>query len=91
MGLDIGINAVLAEVLLDARSESQRNPVPLPEQEPIAQREGTPWYIWAGVGLLAAGATGVAFSLQGDAPSSGGGTTSTTTTSSTGTVVVRSP
>jgi hypothetical protein len=93
LSMDIGSNSVLAEVLLDARDESQRALPPMADSDPYvpaAQRPRRPWYVWAGVGVLAAGATGAAFALQGDVPTTGG-ERKKTTTSNTGTVVVSSP
>jgi hypothetical protein len=96
ISVDIGANSILAQVLLETQPEEQKpQPRPLPPQEKVArERHGTPWYIWAGVGVLALGATGVAFGLQGDSSTGtgggdGGGTK--TKTSDTGTVVVLSP
>jgi hypothetical protein len=92
LALDISTNPVLAEVLLDSRTEALRSPHHSPISEPVAQRRRTPWYLWAGVGVLAAGATAAAVSLRGDAPSGGsGGSGGGVTTSTTGTVVVLSP
>lgn len=92
MSLDISTNPVLAEVLLDSRTEALRSPAQNPKPGPVAHERPTPWYLWAGVGVLAAGATGAALSLRGDTPAgASGGGGKTTTTSSTGTVVVPSP
>jgi hypothetical protein len=93
LSLDISTNPVLAEVLLDSRTEAQRSPDQNPRPGPVARQPRSPWYLWAGVGILAAGATAAAVSLRGDAGSggSGRGGTTTTTTSTTGTVVVPSP
>ncbi len=89
--LDIGANPILAEVLLDARTGDRSDAQPARRTSArSSHRPTTPWYVWAGVGALTAGAAGAAFALQGaDAAANTGGTT--TTTSDTGTVVVVRP
>jgi hypothetical protein len=87
--LDIGSNPVLAEVLLDSRSASERGAVPSSRR--VLGRSKTPWYVWAGVGVLVAGATGAAFSLQGDSSSVKTPDPEPTRSSGTGTVVLRMP
>lgn len=55
--LDIASNHLLTSLLLD--------PQPLTITE--IERRGPPWYVWAGVGVLAVGgATGLAIALSGD-------------------------
>lgn len=70
IAFDIESNPVLARLLLQPQ-ESTRGAVPPPSQT-RRQRKKMPWYVWAGIGVAAAGATGVAFALQ--PKKSGGGT-----------------
>jgi len=94
LSLDIETNPLLAQVLLDDRRRPASPPSEPSSPAPTARGDGIPWYIWAGVGVMAVGAAGAAFALQGDGPEGEGGggkDGGETTTGSTGTIVVVTP
>lgn len=58
--LDVGANDVLAGMLLD----------PVDQTRTVVERRGLPWYVWTGVGVVAAGGGAAAayVALSGDEP-----------------------
>lgn len=87
LDVDISTNPVLGSVLFGSVAPLTSTPGMPVTPAPAAagqDQQGIPWYIWAGVGAMVAGATGVALALQPE-PTDSGGTKKT----ETGTVVVR--
>jgi hypothetical protein len=92
--LDIETNPVLARVLLDSSPQS----APPKEKRTARKKTPLPWYVWAGIGVMAVGATGVALALQPKKATGGGGGGDDdgngdggTRESETGTVLVPTP
>jgi hypothetical protein len=72
LALDVGANPRLAELLLAPRA-------PVTETAPpvvVTERAGVPWYVWSGIGLVAAGGGAAAawYFTQPEAPSGPMGT-----------------
>jgi hypothetical protein len=65
LDIDISTNPVLASVLYGSGAPPPLDvpTAPAPVTAETTERDGVPWYVWAGVGAMLAGATGVALAL----------------------------
>ena len=87
LDVDISTNPVLSSVLFGSVAPLTSAPGTPATPAPAAagkEQQAIPWYIWAGVGAMVAGATGVALALQPEPNDEGEGKKT-----ETGTVVVR--